>query len=138
MRYVNLYLFKFPVKYEGLDTVEQFVIPNGHMIKFDVKSGYHHLDIFEQHQDYLRFSGVLEGVVRYFKFTDLPFGLSSACSIFTKFLKPLLRHWRFKGYLAILYLDDGFITSHNFTKGRTRFYFFANSKRSLTGGNSYE
>ena len=81
------------------------------MIKFDMKSGYHHLDIFGQHQQYLGFSWKINATTRYFKFTVLPFGLSTACSIFTKFLKPLLRHWRSKGYLAILYLDDGLITS---------------------------
>ena len=50
------------------------------MITFDLKSGYHHIEI---HPDHLRFLGFAwkfpgETPVRYFVFTVLPFGLSSA------------------------------------------------------------
>ena len=40
-------------------------------------------------------------------FTVLPFGLSSACYIFTKLVRPLVRYWRGKGLRIIEYLDDG-------------------------------
>jgi len=36
----------------------------------------------------------------------LPFGLSSACYLFTKLLRPLIRLWRGRGLKAIVYLDD--------------------------------
>ena len=41
--------------------------------------------------------------------TVLPFGLSSACYLFTKLMRPLVRHWRGRGLKAIVYLDDGII-----------------------------
>ena len=40
----------------------------------------------------------------------LPFGLSTAGSIFTKFLRPLIKRWRAKGIKVVLYLDNGIIT----------------------------
>ncbi len=40
-------------------------------------------------------------------FTVLPFGLSSACYIFTKLLRPLVRYWRSQGLRVVVYLDDG-------------------------------
>ena len=41
-------------------------------------------------------------------FTVLPFGLSSAPYIFTKLLRPLVKHWRSQGVRVVVYLDDGF------------------------------
>ena len=50
------------------------------MITFDLKSGYHHIEI---HSDHPRFLGIAwkfpgEASIRYFVFSVLPFGLSSA------------------------------------------------------------
>ena len=39
-------------------------------------------------------------------FTVLPFGLSSACYLFTKLLRPLARYWRSRGLRIVVYLDD--------------------------------
>jgi len=74
-----------------------------------VKSGYHHLDIFEEHQPFLGFAWILKGVSKYFVFTVLPFGLSSACYVFTKLLRPLIAYWRGQGLKVVLYLDDGIV-----------------------------
>jgi hypothetical protein len=49
-------------------------------------------------------------VLRYFAFTVLPFGLSSAPYIFTKCLKPLEKYWRIKGVNIALFLDDCWLT----------------------------
>ena len=80
-----------------------------HLIKFDLKSGYHHLDIFEAHQTYLGFSWPVNRIPRYFIFTVLPFGLATACYAFTKLLRPLVRFWRGQGLRVVLYLDDGIL-----------------------------
>ena len=40
-------------------------------------------------------------------FTILPFGLSTACYIFTKMLRPLVRYWREQGVRIVVYPDDG-------------------------------
>ena len=50
-----------------------------------------------------------EASIRYFVFSVLPFGLSSAPYIFTKCLKPLEKYWRFNGVNIALFLDDGWL-----------------------------
>ena len=42
-------------------------------------------------------------------FTVLPFGLSSACYIFTKLLRPLVRYWRASGIRTVIYIDNGIV-----------------------------
>ena len=74
--------------------------------KWDYKSGYHHIDILQEHQRYLGFSMGIEGQVFFFAFTVLLFGLSTGPYIFTKVQKPLVRHWRAKGFRIFMYLDD--------------------------------
>ena len=73
------------------------------LFSFDLKSGYHHVDIAKIHQKYLGFSW--QGA--YYVFTVLPFGLSTACYMFTKLLRPLVRYWRGQGIRIVVYLDDG-------------------------------
>ena len=61
------------------------------------------MDIAPPHCKYLGFAW--EG--HFYVFTVLPFGLSSACYMFTKLLRPLVRYWRAKGLRVLVYLDDG-------------------------------
>ena len=42
-------------------------------------------------------------------FTVLPFGLATACFVFTKVLQPLVRYWRSMGMRMVLYIDDGIV-----------------------------
>ena len=53
LRCVNQYIFKQKVTFEdwrvGLDYFEK----GSHFTKFDLKSGYHHLDLFPDHQRFL-------------------------------------------------------------------------------------
>ena len=66
------------------------------------------MDIFPDHRKYLAFSWDFgNGHTRYFQFTVLPFGLSSAHYIFTKLLKPLETHWRAHGIPIAIFFDDG-------------------------------
>ena len=43
----------------------------------------------------------------------LPFGLSTACYVFTKLLRPLVKRWRSKGLRCIVYIDDGICASRS-------------------------
>ena len=80
-----------------------------YMFSFDLKSGYHHIDIFGPHRQFLGFCWEKEGSKQFYMFTVLPFGLATACYAFTKLLRPLVKYWRSQGLRAILYLDDGII-----------------------------
>lgn len=77
------------------------------MIKFDLKSGYHHLEINITYQKYLGFAWRVDGIEKYFVFTVLPFGLSSAPYLFTKLMREIVRYWRSLAYPIVIYLDDG-------------------------------
>ena len=112
LRYVNKCLRKMSVKDEDWKIALAYFQKNSYMISFDLKSGYHHIDIFEGHQFFLGFSWRFPGssVSRFFVFTVLPFGLSVAPFIFTKCLKPLEKYWR----LQAIFLDDGWVTENAF------------------------
>ena len=74
---------------------------------FDLRNGYYHVDIFEEHWKYLAFSFKFKAKTCYFMFCSLPFGLSSAPYVFTKLLRPVVAHWRSDGIRISVYLDDG-------------------------------
>ena len=80
-----------------------------YLFKFDLKSGYHHLDIFEPHQKYLGFAWEVDNNTSYFVFTVMPFCLYTACYAFAKFMRPLVKYWRGRGLCTVLYLDDGIV-----------------------------
>jgi hypothetical protein len=64
-----------------------------------VKQEIHHVDIFKSHTDYLGFSWCYGNTVNYLKFLVLPFGLSSACYIFTKLTRPYCLKYFQKSFL---------------------------------------
>lgn len=75
---------------------------------FDLESGYHHVGIVQHHQQFLGFSRLFShGARRYFTFKVLPFGLSSACFVFAKLLRPLVTCWQSMGHVSLVYIDDG-------------------------------
>ena len=47
------------------------------------------------------------GVVRFFVFTVMPFGLKPASYVFTKVLRPFTKYWRGMGIKVVIYIDDG-------------------------------
>ena len=53
------------------------------------------------------FSWHFNGMLRYYTFTVLPFGLSSACFCFTKLLRPSVNRWHSMVHNSFTYLDDG-------------------------------
>ena len=81
------------------------------MLSFDLKSGYHHIEIASNDQTYLGFAWQSDNQeTKLHVFTVLPLGMSTAPHIFTKTLKPLVKHWRHQGLRVALFLDDGWLT----------------------------
>ena len=91
LRNVNKYVLKQKFKYDNLKIVSEMFEENDYFFTLDLKSGYHHVPINLEHQKYLGFSWEIEGKTKYFKFLVLPFGLSSACFLFTKLLRQLVK-----------------------------------------------
>ena len=109
LRHVNQCLMKRKVKYEDWSIALAYYEQNAYMFSFDLKSGYHRIDIFGDHQKYLGFSWRFpnpEICMSYYVFPVLPFGLSTAPHIFTKVVKPLEKHCRYIGIKIAIFLDD--------------------------------
>lgn len=103
LRHLNRFLWKQKFKYEDLRVAMSLFVKNDFLFSFDLKSGYHHIDIADVHEKYLGFCWDRQ----FYVFTVLPFGLATACYIFTKVVRPLVRYWRSRGLRILVYLDDG-------------------------------
>ena len=93
LRHFNSYLVKLKFKYEDLRSLSQMLEQGDWFFTWDLKSGYHHVDIHPDHYKYLGFAFEFDGQTRYFCFTVLPFGLASTCYCFTKLLRLLVKRW---------------------------------------------
>ena len=82
---------------------------DSYMFSFDLKSDYHHIEISQDHQTILGFCWRSPDSTNevFYVFTVLPFGLATAPYIFTKLIKPLVKHWRIQGTCIAVFLDDG-------------------------------
>lgn len=107
---LNNYIKKEKIKFEDYKTALQYFNKNCFLVKFDLKSGYHHIDISKECQTFLGF----QWKEKYYCFTVLPFGLSSAPFVFTKCLRSMVRYWRACNIRIVLYLDDGLVMAQTF------------------------
>ena len=114
LRHVNQYVFKQKIKFDDWKTMEQFLTEGGYVFNFDIKQGYHHVDMHPESVPYLGFAWEIEGVLRYFVFLVLPFGLTSAPFIFTKIVRVLVKSWRGKGVRICVFIDDGLGTKRKY------------------------
>ena len=123
------------------------------MVKFDLRSRYHHVDINNKFQKYLCFSWEVNGQVKYlcfswevngqvkyFIFSVLPFGLTFAPFVFTKLMREIVRYWRTLTFLVIIYLNDGWCrhdknSCQNFSKSIRKYLvsagFIVNDEKSV-------
>jgi hypothetical protein len=88
--------------YETISTAAEVVQPGDYMFTIDLESAYHHVDM---HADSVNFLGFCWRH-QYYVFTSLPFGLNTACWVFTKLMRELVAVWRSAGIRLIHYLDD--------------------------------
>ena len=79
LRILNKFLWKQKVRFEDWKIASEYFEKDSFCFKFDLSKGYHHVNIFSGHQTFLGFS--IKG--KYYCFTVIPFGLSSAPYIFT-------------------------------------------------------
>jgi hypothetical protein len=102
LRFLNQYLQVTKCKYESLRMISELCLPKDLLFTIDLKSGYHHIDIFEPHWKYLGF----QWKGQYYVFTQLPFGLAPACYMFTMVMRQITKSWRARGYRLVYYIDD--------------------------------
>ena len=122
LRHVNQYRYLFKSKFRCKDmSIAREVLDAGDfMFSFALKSGYHHVEIFPGHRQYLSFSWTFSSShtrLLHF-FSVLPFGISSAPYLFTKILKPLVKKWRSEGKSIVVFLDDGLGSAAGYIKAK--------------------
>ena len=108
LRHINQYLQVPKFKCDDIRQVKQLFNGGDFFFKFDIQSGYYHIDIHPAYHKILAFKWSINGQMRYFVFTVSAFGLSSAHSVITQVLKALIKHWRSFGILIFAFIDDGF------------------------------
>ena len=109
LRPLNAYLPETTCKYETLNDAQFLLQRQDWMISADLKDGYYHLGIHKDHQQYL--TTMLDGEL--VQFTALPFGLSTAPRVFTKFMRPVVKYFRSNGIRMLQYLDDSLFLSQS-------------------------
>ena len=68
LRHVDHFIWKQKFRCEDWRVLLSLVNNGDYLFSFDLKSGYHHIDIFPDHQTFLGFSWVFSGTVWYFCF----------------------------------------------------------------------
>lgn len=119
LRHVNPHLFKYKFRCEDIETPKHLFQKGFFLYTFDIKSAYHHVEIFPDHRCFLGFQWHYNGKSRFFVFNVLPFGLSTAPYIFTKLLKPVVSSWRSLGKAVCMFLDDGIGGNQSLESART-------------------
>ena len=105
LRHVNQFLYECRFRCEDLSIAKEILNPGDFMFTFDLKSGYHHVEIFPEHRKNLSFAWTSSsGHTRFFNF--LFFRLASVPRLIF-LLKPLVKKWRSEAKSIMVYLDDG-------------------------------
>ena len=99
---LNQFVVQEHFKMEGLHLLPDLLQPGDWMVKLDLKDAYLQIPIHPSHQHLLTFLWEGKG----YRFTCLPFSLSSAPRVFTKLMKPVVGFLRQVGCRLIIYLDD--------------------------------
>ena len=128
LRYVNNYLFKDKIKFDDWNSFQNYLESNkGYLFKFDLKTGYHHVDIFDEHQTNLGLSQEINQQMHYFVLTVLPFGLSAPPFVLTKVFQSLIKYWRLHAIRIACFLDYGLGIEFVCSKSETSSKFVLNT-----------
>ena len=123
LRIPNKKIWKQKIKFEDWRQALNYFEKGSFLFKFDLKSGYFHFDIFHQMQTYLGFC--FEG--KFYCFTVMAFGISSAPYLFSKCLRTMVKYWREHAIKIVMFLDDGFGMDKSFVKCRSDAEFVKDS-----------
>ena len=128
LRYINEHLYKEKIKFDDWKCFENYLEhTDGYVFKFDLKSAYHHVDVFKEHQTYLGFSRKIDYLVKFFLFTVLPIALSTAPFAFAKVVRPLVKYLRLNSIKITCFLDEGLGIKNAFEKALEKSTFVSNS-----------
>lgn len=92
-------------KMDHLQVAIDMMKPNSFMASIDLKDAYYTVPIHKEFQQYM----CIQWDSQVFKFTAMPFGLTSAPRLFTKLLRPVFSILHEKGFCGFGYIDDSFL-----------------------------
>lgn len=98
----NYYVYSPKFRLISLRKIPQIMSRGDYLVKIDISNAYYHVPIAKAHQRYLSLSS--EGKI--YNMTCLPFGLSSAPSIFSKLTNWVASVLRERDIKGKVYLDD--------------------------------
>ena len=85
-----------------LKDVSQLIQPGDWAVCLDLRDAYFHVPVHTRHRRFLQF--IWKGQT--YRYTALPFGLSTSPFCFTKVTKPVVQYLRSQGVRVVFYLDD--------------------------------
>lgn len=74
---------------------------------FDLRGVYYHIDIMLLYRTFLGFQWKEGETTRYYTFSSIPFGLTTAVYIFSNVFRVLVQYCRYVGHQVVMFLDDG-------------------------------
>jgi ribonuclease HI len=102
LRVLNGYIAPPKFVNEGIDTVIELVKPKDEIVTVDLKNGFYHVPVCNEHQTYLGF----RWNNKYYTWTVLPFGLNASPYFFYKVLRPIISFLRQQGLRVSVWVDD--------------------------------
>lgn len=105
LRVLNSHCDVASYKNEDIRTVAEFVQPDDYMISVDLKDGFLHVPVSEEHRQYLSF----QWNGHYYQWKVLPFGLCCSPYYFCKTLRPIVAFLRTWGIRLTVYVDDFYL-----------------------------
>ena len=124
---LNKYVAESKFKLDDYKVLLPYLQNSSHATKFDLKSGYFHIEIDQAFHKYLGFSCEAS----FYQYKVLPFGLKTAPYIFTKLLRPLVAYLRKNDINFVLYLNDGIAVSPSFDKSQRDSIFIQKTLKEL-------
>ena len=109
LKHLNQFVQYNHFKQETFSVVLDSVQRNDFFTKINLREAYFSVPICEEDTKYLKFSwnGKL------YRFVCLPFGLSIACYLITKILKPIFARFRAQNIRCCYYIDDSINMNQN-------------------------
>lgn len=107
LKTLNNFITHTHFKMEDYRTACKLIPRNGFLATIDLKESYLLVPITPSQRKYLRFQFENESnEYLTYEFVAMPYGLSSAPRTFTKIMKEVVAHLRYRGYSSVIYLDD--------------------------------
>lgn len=102
LRRINLFIAERKFKYQRRAHFLSTLLPDEHLVSWDVKDAFYHVRLWPAHRKYFRF--IVDGVV--YEPRVRPFGMRLSPWAWTKVFRLVVAALRSKGYTAMAYVDD--------------------------------